>query len=128
MHSRVRADGPPDTDLHVQWAVEQPRAKLFAQAVLQVGVPFRVSTQCLGSNLCERVTFLDRIPEVQNGYVVDKTREYYYGDEARVQCYKGYRLIGSHTVKCNEQQDFSNVPVCEGRSGTGGRATAMPRC
>lgn len=65
--------------------------------------------------MCERVTFLDRIPEVQNGYVVDKTREYYYGDEARVQCYKGYRLIGSHTVKCNEQQDFSNVPVCEGR-------------
>uniref|UniRef100_A0A182Y3Y1 Notch n=1 Tax=Anopheles stephensi TaxID=30069 RepID=A0A182Y3Y1_ANOST len=54
-----------------------------------------------------------KIPEIQNGYVVDKTREYYYGDEARVQCYKGYRLIGSHTVKCSEQQDFSNVPVCE---------------
>lgn len=28
-------------------------------------------------------------PEIKNGFIVDQTRIYMFGDEARVQCYKG---------------------------------------
>lgn len=28
-------------------------------------------------------------PEIKNGFIVDQTRSYMFGDEARVQCYKG---------------------------------------
>lgn len=45
---------------------------------------------------------------------MDKTRQYYYGDEARIQCYKGYKQIGSNIVKCNADQEFDTLPMCEG--------------
>lgn len=52
-------------------------------------------------------------PEVKNGFVVDTTRQYYYSDEARVQCYKGFKLNGTAIIKCDTDQTFRNPPTCE---------------
>lgn len=54
-----------------------------------------------------------RIPEVKNGFIVDKERKYFFGDEARVQCYKGYKLNGTNIIRCSSEQNFENVPTCE---------------
>lgn len=48
-----------------------------------------------------------------HGFVVDETREYYFGDEARVQCNRGYKLTGSNIIQCGTHQKFENVPTCE---------------
>uniref|UniRef100_A0A1A9UCN5 Uncharacterized protein n=1 Tax=Glossina austeni TaxID=7395 RepID=A0A1A9UCN5_GLOAU len=52
-------------------------------------------------------------PQIDNGFVVDAARPYYYGDDARVQCFKGYKLIGSNIIRCNTDQVFENPPTCE---------------
>lgn len=55
------------------------------------------------------------LPEISNGFVIDQTRKYFYGDEARVQCHRGFKLTGgSSIIKCGVSQTFSNVPKCEG--------------
>lgn len=54
-----------------------------------------------------------QFPEIQNGFLTDTSRDYYYNDEARVQCYKGYKLIGSSIIRCGENQLFNNAPRCE---------------
>lgn len=56
------------------------------------------------------------LPEISNGFVIDQTRKYLYGDEARVQCHRGFKLTGgSSIIKCGVNQIFSNVPKCEGK-------------
>jgi hypothetical protein len=57
-----------------------------------------------------------KFPVIKNGFVTDMSREYYFGDEARVQCYKGYKLTGSNIIKCSIGQEFLNPPKCEGES------------
>ncbi|KAI8115214.1 CUB and sushi domain-containing protein 1 [Lucilia cuprina] len=52
-------------------------------------------------------------PKIENGFVVDSDRPYYYSDDARVQCFKGYKLIGSNIIRCNTEQVFENPPTCE---------------
>ncbi|KAL7042588.1 hypothetical protein ACKWTF_001212 [Chironomus riparius] len=52
-------------------------------------------------------------PEVKNGFVVDTAREYFYGDELRVQCYKGFKLNGTNIIKCDGDQSFHNPPTCD---------------
>lgn len=52
-------------------------------------------------------------PEIKNGYFVDSTREYFFNDEVRVQCHKGYKLIGNGALRCGENQQFNNPPRCE---------------
>lgn len=54
------------------------------------------------------------LPTIKNGFIVDTTREYLYGDEARVQCNRGYKLSGSNIIQCGPNQRFDNVPTCEG--------------
>ena len=54
------------------------------------------------------------LPTIKNGFIVDTTREYFYGDEARVQCNRGYKLSGSNIIQCGPNQRFDNVPTCEG--------------
>lgn len=54
-----------------------------------------------------------RIPDIKNGVIVETTRKYFFGDEARVQCYKGYKLNGTNIIKCNGDQAFDDVPTCE---------------
>jgi len=44
---------------------------------------------------------------------VETDREYFFEDEARVQCHRGYRLIGQSIVKCGTEQTFDDLPVCE---------------
>lgn len=44
---------------------------------------------------------------------MDTQRQYSFGDEARVQCYKGYKLNGTNIIKCSENQEFTNPPTCE---------------
>jgi len=56
------------------------------------------------------------LPEIHNGFVIDQTRKYLYGDEARVQCHRGFKLTGGPSIiKCGANQTFSNVPKCEGK-------------
>ncbi|XP_055387901.1 uncharacterized protein LOC129616312 isoform X2 [Condylostylus longicornis] len=54
-----------------------------------------------------------KYPEIDNGFIVDSARQYFFGDEARVQCYKGYKLTGSNIIKCSSEQNFENPPRCE---------------
>lgn len=54
-----------------------------------------------------------KLPEVKNGFIVDPTRKYFFGDEARVQCYKGYKLNGTNIIRCSSEQNFDNVPTCD---------------
>lgn len=53
------------------------------------------------------------LPEIANGIISDPKRTYYYTDEARVQCFKGFKLIGNGILKCGENQTFNNPPRCE---------------
>lgn len=53
-----------------------------------------------------------KLPIILNGFIVDKTRDYAFGDEARVQCYKGYKLTGNNIIRCESDQIFSNIPSC----------------
>jgi hypothetical protein len=59
-----------------------------------------------------------KFPIIKNGFVTDMSRDYYFGDEARVQCYKGYKLTGSNIIKCSIGQEFLNPPKCEGEYPT----------
>ncbi|KAK9718535.1 CUB domain [Popillia japonica] len=52
-------------------------------------------------------------PEVSNGFITDTSRNYFFNDEARVQCFKGYKLVGSNIIRCGENQKFNNPPKCE---------------
>lgn len=52
-------------------------------------------------------------PVVKNGFIVDTTRKYFFGDEGRVQCYKGYKLSGSNIIRCDANQTFDNAPTCD---------------
>jgi hypothetical protein len=52
-------------------------------------------------------------PEIVNGMFVDKTREYFFGDEARIQCFKGFKLNGTNIIKCDANQQFENLPTCD---------------
>ncbi len=66
------------------------------------------------------------LPKVPNGFVVgggggggapgDQGRpaEHYYGDQARVECHRGYTRIGSNIISCGAEGEFSNVPTCQG--------------
>ncbi|XP_073992974.1 sushi, von Willebrand factor type A, EGF and pentraxin domain-containing protein uif isoform X1 [Rhodnius prolixus] len=53
------------------------------------------------------------IPEIANGFVIDSIKKYFYGDEGRVQCHKGFKLLGSSVIKCGPNQEFLNLPRCE---------------
>lgn len=52
-------------------------------------------------------------PVIKNGFITDNSRSYYYNDEARVQCFKGFKLIGNSILRCGENQHFNNPPRCE---------------
>ncbi|KAG0433549.1 hypothetical protein HPB47_019805, partial [Ixodes persulcatus] len=60
---------------------------------------------------CKRAQCLD-LPAIENGFVVDARRAYYFEDEAKVQCHKGYRLEGNHVITCGPNQTFTNLPTC----------------
>ncbi|CAL4150116.1 unnamed protein product [Meganyctiphanes norvegica] len=61
---------------------------------------------------CSKVE-CNRFPNIIDGFVIDMARDYYFGDEARVQCHRGYRLVGSPIIQCGPDQDFLNLPSCE---------------
>ncbi|KAK3869849.1 hypothetical protein Pcinc_024872 [Petrolisthes cinctipes] len=61
---------------------------------------------------CSRIQCYE-FPEVANGFVTDVTQDYYYGDEARVQCHRGYTLVGSSIIQCGPDQKFINLPTCQ---------------
>lgn len=54
-----------------------------------------------------------KFPKIKNGLITDTSRMYYFNDEARVQCYKGYKLVGSSIMRCGENQEFENPPKCD---------------
>lgn len=58
------------------------------------------------------------LPTIKNGFVVESGKDYYFSDEARVQCNRGYKLTGSNIISCGPNQRFENVPTCEGKVGT----------
>ena len=51
-------------------------------------------------------------PDIENGYVIDEDRKYFYGDEALVECHRGYSRLGSNIITCGEDQEFTDVPKC----------------
>lgn len=55
-------------------------------------------------------------PQIKNGFITDLARTYYYNDEARVQCFKGYKLIGNSILRCGENHQFNNPPKCDGKN------------
>lgn len=86
---------------------------------------------------CVRAQCRD-VPQIEHGYLVEmdtkmgqqqvaSQRKFYFQDEVRVQCYRGYRLDVSHLgpgaqtsashlvngiIKCGANQTFENVPRC----------------
>ena len=60
---------------------------------------------------CSKVACTN-FPEVDNGSVVNKSRTYFYADEGRVQCFRGFRLNGSAIIRCGAEGVFTNVPKC----------------
>lgn len=52
-------------------------------------------------------------PTIKNGFIVESARQYHFGDEARVQCYKGYKLSGTNIIRCDSNQTFDSVPTCD---------------
>ncbi|MCL4136243.1 UNVERIFIED_CONTAM: hypothetical protein GTU68_021071, partial [Idotea baltica] len=61
---------------------------------------------------CSRVKCFE-FPEIENGFMTDTDLEHYFGDEARVQCHRGYRLVGSPIVKCGPKRLFVDLPQCQ---------------
>ena len=53
-----------------------------------------------------------KFPEIENGIIEDQKKPYYYQDQAKVRCYKGFRLIGSNIISCGEEEEFTNLPKC----------------
>lgn len=53
------------------------------------------------------------LPKIKNGFLVDEEFEYFFDDEARVQCQRGYKLLGNSIVRCGPDQIFEDLPVCE---------------
>ncbi|XP_074599235.1 sushi, von Willebrand factor type A, EGF and pentraxin domain-containing protein uif isoform X2 [Brevipalpus obovatus] len=62
--------------------------------------------------VCERVACTN-LPEIPNGYIIDTGKKYLFQDEARVQCNRGYKLIGKSTINCGPNQTFEELPTCE---------------
>ncbi|XP_076318247.1 uncharacterized protein LOC143229580 isoform X1 [Tachypleus tridentatus] len=60
---------------------------------------------------CERVQCLI-LPEIKNGFVVKPQRNFFFGDEGRVQCHRGFRLEGNSVITCGPNQTFVNLPSC----------------
>ncbi|XP_054265760.1 uncharacterized protein LOC128988471 [Macrosteles quadrilineatus] len=55
-----------------------------------------------------------KLPEIANGFVIEASQRYLFGDEARVQCHKGFKLVGgSNIIRCGPEQTFVNPPKCE---------------
>ncbi|CAG0905248.1 unnamed protein product [Darwinula stevensoni] len=61
---------------------------------------------------CSRMRCHD-FPKIENGFIVNSTTEYYYGDEVRIQCHRGYQLVGSNSIPCGPEQEFVNLPTCQ---------------
>ena len=45
---------------------------------------------------------------------MESQRNFLFGDVAKVQCHRGYRLEGSPVITCGPDQNFTNVPACIG--------------
>ncbi|KAI1303707.1 Fibropellin-1 [Halotydeus destructor] len=61
---------------------------------------------------CDR-TICPVLPTIENGFILDTRRRYLFGDDARVQCNRGFRLEGASAIKCGPNEQFENVPVCK---------------
>ena len=53
-------------------------------------------------------------PQIADGFITDRSAAYHYGEQARVQCHRGFRLVGSPLITCGEDEEFLNPPTCEG--------------
>eukprot|EP00096_Caligus_rogercresseyi_P005025 TRINITY_DN1980_c0_g2_i1.p1 TRINITY_DN1980_c0_g2~~TRINITY_DN1980_c0_g2_i1.p1 ORF type:complete len:2992 (-),score=731.35 TRINITY_DN1980_c0_g2_i1:531-9380(-) len=64
---------------------------------------------------CSRVACA-QFPDIPNGYIVDRKHEYFYEDEALVECHRGYSRIGNNIIKCGSDKTFQDVPLCEDKN------------
>lgn len=62
--------------------------------------------------ICEKVQ-CSVLPDIENGFILDTKRRYYFSDEAKVQCHRGFKLEGKSNMKCGPNTDFEDVPVCK---------------
>lgn len=112
MRARLRQKRTPGDPVHEQWNLVGRSADLLTWVFdlsKQVAKHFVLTIDSRVGAKCPL------LPTIKNGFVVDTSREYFYGDEARVQCNRGYKLSGSNIIQCGPNQRFDNVPTCEGR-------------
>lgn len=60
---------------------------------------------------CERVS-CPSLPEIDNGFLVDRDQAYYFQDQARVRCHPGFELRGNPIITCGQNRIFQDVPTC----------------
>ena len=65
------------------------------------------------------------VPQIDNGWISNRTRTYFFDDETRAQCYRGYKLNGTTVIRCGSDGKFNNVPTCLDVDECG---TATPPC
>ncbi|KAG1655606.1 Fibropellin-1 [Nymphon striatum] len=52
------------------------------------------------------------LPEIENGFLTEIQQNFFFGDEAKVQCHRGYKLVGQSIIRCGPNQTFTNIPEC----------------
>lgn len=60
------------------------------------------------------------LPEIENGFLIHNGQntsivgnKYFFEDEVRVHCNRGFKLVGPSIIKCTANQTFSTLPTCE---------------
>lgn len=61
--------------------------------------------------VCERA-HCPTLPEIDNGFIIDQENNFFFGDEGKIQCHKGYKLDGSPTIQCGVNQTFTEASKC----------------
>lgn len=52
------------------------------------------------------------LPEIENGFLTEIQQTFLFGDETKVQCHRGYKLVGQSIIRCGPNQTFTNLPEC----------------
>ncbi|CAH1794302.1 unnamed protein product [Owenia fusiformis] len=77
------------------------------------GAPLNLCTQTGWSEAlptCSRLKCSK--PEIENGRVTTSMR-IYYNDQVTIECDAGYKILTTNMTICNENQTFTDLPVCQ---------------
>uniref|UniRef100_T1IXR4 Uncharacterized protein n=1 Tax=Strigamia maritima TaxID=126957 RepID=T1IXR4_STRMM len=84
------------------------------EGFFRVGAPVLICNGTWSSEppTCQRSRCYS-IPKIQNAFILGANKDYFYGDEAVVQCFRGYKLNGNKILTCDANQVFSTPPTCD---------------